>query len=507
MKLKGFMRSSVIRILLLLSCFSVVAYAQKDSLIEKKAIPNVNQLAELREQLDDYFNDQNFANAFWGVIVKSLRTGEVIYKRNQDKLFSPASDMKLFTCAAASLLLGPNYTYETNILANGELLRGTLKGDLVIQGSGDPTISNRFFYGNVTKVFEDWADTLKARGVYEITGNIYGDDSLFDNEEFGKGWSLDYESSWFASASGALSFNNNVLMIKIDPDEVNFPARISIIPNTKYVQLNTNVTTVADDSEQGIKVSRPRNSNTISIIGSISKNSRTREEFISIAKPSLYFLTVLKEVFETRGILVRGNVMRIEDSEKRVSEDNLTPLYTHSSVPLRLIVREMNKNSNNFYAEQLLKTIGLEEKNFGSIKNGVDACTDLFNSMGINLNNMVMADGSGLSRLNMVTPRQIVNLLTYMYKNEAFNVFYESLPIAGVDGTLINRMERTIAQNNVHAKPGYNDNVSALSGYLKTISGEPLVFSIIVNNFLAPPALANYIQDSVCHRLINFSRN
>jgi D-alanyl-D-alanine carboxypeptidase/D-alanyl-D-alanine-endopeptidase (penicillin-binding protein 4) len=172
-----------------------------------------------------------------------------------------------------------------------------------------------------------------------------------------------------------------------------------------------------------------------------------------------------------------------------------------------MILKELNKNSNNFYAEQILKTIGLEIYNFGTIENGVKACNDFFNTMGINPDNMVMADGSGLSRLNLVTPRQIVNLLSYMNKSDEFLQFYESLPIAGVDGTLIDRMKKTSAENNVRAKAGYNNNVSALSGYLKTVSGEQLVFSMLVNNYLVPPALANYILDNVCHRLVNFIRN
>jgi len=149
----------------------------------------------------------------------------------------------------------------------------------------------------------------------------------------------------------------------------------------------------------------------------------------------------------------------------------------------------------------------LEIYNFGTVDNGVKACKDLLNTMGINPDNFVMADGSGLSQLDLVTPRDIVKILTFMSKSDDFQDFYNSLPIAGVDGTLIDRMKKTPAENNVHAKAGYNNNVSSLSGYLKTISGEPLVFSMIVNNYLAPLALANYIQDNVCHRLVNFNRN
>lgn len=441
------------------------------------------------------------------MLVKSLKTGEIIYKRNADKLFIPASNMKLFTGAAALLLLGPDFVYDTNFYVNGDLEKGVLKGDLIIQGSGDPTISNRFYEGNKTKLFEDWADTLKAKGIWVIKGNIYGDDSSFDNVGLGKGWALDYESSWFAAPSGALCFNDNTVEIKIEPNEVNFPARVSSIPYTKYTSLVSKVITSEENTESSVSVVRQRGTNLILVTGMIAKDSKPIIEHVSISDPTMFFLTVLKEVFERKGIVIQGRIGNMNSAENNFLPDDITPLYTHRSVQLKKIIKELNKNSNNFYAEQLLKTIGLEIFNYGTAENGVKACKEIFNSMGINHENMVMADGSGLSRLDLVTPKQIVNLLSFMYKNDEFSKFYESLPIAGIDGTLISRMKKTAAENNVRAKAGYNNNVSSLSGYLKTLASEQLVFSIIVNNYLTTPALANYIQDNVCNRLINFIRN
>lgn len=491
---------------ILLVSFILVNFVFSQNVKKDSTQKNLSTLSlqELRDQLDDYFNDQNFSNAIWGVMVKSLKTGEIIYKKNQDKLFIPASNIKLFTSAAALLTLGSKYKYQTDLLANGVLLRGTLKGDLIIQGSGDPTISNRFVQGSVTKIFEDWADTLKAKGIYEITGNIYGDDSFFDNLEFGKGWLVDYESNWFAAPTNALSFNNNVIQIVIEPTQINFPAKVYTVPQTNYVSIVSGVFTKDEIYQSDISIFRMKGTNIIQVKGGISINDKSISKQIAVINPSLFFLTVLKETFEKKGIIVRGRVATISDEKINVSYDNLIPIYSHYSVQLKYIIKEMNKNSNNFYAEQILKTIGLEQNDFGTIENGVNACIKYFNQMGINMEQIVLADGSGLSRLNLVTPRQIVNLLSFMYKNEDF---YESLPIAGVDGTLIDRMKKTIAEGNVKAKPGFSENVSALSGYLKTVSGEPLVFSMIVNNFLVTPVLANYIQDNVCQRLINFSRN
>lgn len=485
---------------------SVASAQVKDSTISKKssALSNLN---ELRDQLEDSFNDPNFNNAIWGVLIKSLKTGEIIYKRNPDKLFNPASNIKLFTSSAALKLLGPNYVYPTNIYANGVIRNGKLEGDLIIQGLGDPTISNRFFKGNPNVIFQAWADSLISKGIKEISGSIFGDDASFENNNSGKGWPVDNDSKWFFPPSGALCFNDNSVMIKIKPTEIGLPAELEIIPGSNYVTINKKVITVNNNVPQNIKVTRLTGSNIINAIGSIQKNSNPVIEFVSVLEPTLFYLTVLKETFEEKGIIVKGKLSSIANADKIIIAENLSLLFTHESVPLHMIVKELNKNSNNFYAEQILKTIGFEAYNYGSTENGVRASKEFFYSIGIDPNSNVIVDGSGLSRLNLISPRQIVNLLTYLYSSEEFNAFYESLPIGGLDGTLSNRMKKSSAEGRVRAKPGYNENVSSLSGFINSISGEMIVFSIIVNNFLVSPNLANYIEDNVCNKLVNFVRN
>ena len=327
------MKHTVNRFFFIILVSASVSFAQqKDSLSERKTVSNLNPLIELRDQLDDYFNDPNFSNAIWGVLVKSLKTGEVIYKRNADKLFIPASNMKLFTSAAVLLLLGPEFLYETNFYVNGDLEKGVLKGDLIIQGSGDPTISNRFYEGNQTKIFEDWADTLKARGIWVVKGNIYGDDSFFDNVGLGNGWTWDYESSWFAAPSGALSFNDNSVEIKIEPSEINFPSKVSLKPYTKYTSVISKVTTVDENTESSVSVVRQRGTNQIRVTGTINKDSKPIIEHVSISDPTMFFLTVLREVFERKGIVIQGRIGNLDSSEKNIIPDDLTPLYTHKSV-------------------------------------------------------------------------------------------------------------------------------------------------------------------------------
>lgn len=483
-------------LILLLSC---VVSAQNDTLKEQYSIN------ELREQLDDSFNDSALNNAFVGVFIRSLKTGETIYKKNPDKLFVPASLVKLFTTAAALFILGPKYRYETTIYTDGEINNGVLKGDLIVAGSGDPSISNRFYNGDPTVIFEEWANQLINKGVRKIEGNLYYDDHAFDDIPLGKGWAWDNESYWFAAPSGALSFNDNSIEITISPAELKFPAKYTISPNTSYATIINKAITTEDDTQ--IEVTRERGSNIIYISGTINYKSEPVVKNIAIAGPAEYFMHVFNETLNANGILTKGKILDYDDTDKFIIKDDMTPLLVHRSVPLYRIINETNKNSNNFYSEQLLKTIGLEVYGYGSAENGLEACRKLFNEIGVNVDNLYLVDGSGLSRYNLVTPRQTVNLLTYLYKSEMSDYFYNSLPIAGFDGTLANRMKKTHAKNNLRAKPGYSPAVSALAGYVKTVSGETLAFSVIINNYLSSSNLVNYIIDNACNKLVNFVRN
>lgn len=467
---------------------------------------NSSRIAEFWQQIDDIFNDPNFNSANWGVVVKSLETGEYLYKRNEDKLMVPASNLKLFTTSAGLLLLGKNYRYKTNLYMNGNLEGSILKGDLIIQGSGDPTISGRFHEEDTYKVYNDWADTLLSRGIEEITGNLIGDDKLFDENGLGEGWSWDYETYWYSASTSAISFNDNCVDIIIKPTEAGKQASLSILPETKYVTIINKVVTVPKDTPTDIDVYRERGTNIITVFGKISENSEEFKTYSTVNNPTQFSLIVLKDILKKKGIVIRGYATDIDEENVSLDYSKMKKIFTHYSVPLSEIVRVINKNSQNFYAEQLLKTIGLAKYGFGSIENGVKAVKNLLREMGINSEDMIMADGSGLSRLDLVTPRQIVDLLNYMYKNETFSVFYQTLPVAGIDGSLARRMLRSKAENNVRAKTGYLGGVRSLCGFVHTADNEPVAFSIIVNNYIVPATLADNLQDLVCLRLANFSR-
>lgn len=493
------------RIILFIVLFSTICSAQEIQYdtIPKYSYANVN---ELWQQMEDIFNDPNFSNANWGVVIQSLVTGEYFYKRNENKLFMPASNTKLFTTAAGLLLLGNNYRFKTEIFMRGNIDGSVLRGDLIIKGYGDPSISGRFYNENVTQIFELWADSLLDRGIDEITGNIIGDDNVFDEKGLGTGWSWDYESDWYAAPSGALSLNDNCVDIVITPTKAGSKATITTSPNSKYIILNGNVITVNKDSTAGIYLYRERGTNIVTVYGKINENSEPIKRYCTINNPTQYFVVVLTDVLIKKGIKVKGFPLDIDDLTEPISYENAQLLFNHYSPLLKDIIKVINKSSQNFFAEQLIKIIGHEKEGIGSAVNGISAAKKIYSDMGINPDGLQIVDGSGLSRLNLVSPNQIVSLLSYMNKDEQFLHFYNSLPIAGVDGSLAKRMRKARTQNNVRAKTGFIGSARALSGYVYTGDKEPLAFSIIVNNFTVPLVLADIIQDLVCLRLANFKR-
>jgi serine-type D-Ala-D-Ala carboxypeptidase/endopeptidase (penicillin-binding protein 4) len=492
--------------LFLFFIFSVLLFAQ-ENINDTLSVPTYSgtTIKDFWKELDDIFNDPNFDNANWGVVIQSLETGEYFYRRNANKLFIPASDLKLFTTSAALILLGPEYNFSTNILMNGKMDGSVLDGDLIVRGRGDPTISGRFYNDDKYKVFKDWADSISKIGIDEITGNIIGDDDHFDNLGLGKGWAWDDASYWFSAPSGAISFNDNVvdIVVKVN-NEKNIPVIITS-PSTKYIVFINNVSVVPDDSTTTINVYRQSGTNIVDVFGTIRKQDSVKT-YVTVNNPTQYSMVVLKSVLQKKDISVDGFAMDIDDISKSPFIKNPKNLFTYYSPPLKEIIKVINKNSENFYSEQLLKTIGLEEEGFGSADNGVKAEDMVFREMGILPEGMNIVDGSGLSRLNLVSPHQIVTLLNYMFKSKYFIPFFNSLPIAGVDGTLGKRMKKTKAENNLRAKTGTHIGVSSISGYVYTLDNEPVSFSIIANNYNVPVKIAENIEDLVCLRLANFKR-
>ncbi len=462
----------------------------------------------LRMELAEIFADPAFGNAYWGVMVQSLETGEIFYRQNADKLFMPASNNKLITVAVSLTRLGADHRFQTRVAATGPVSEdGTLDGDLVVVGGGDPAISERFYDDDPTGAFRAWADSLKARGISRITGDIVGDDDLFDDVHIGPGWSWDYLDSYYAAEIGALLYNEGAVTYRIAPgDSVGAPASVESLPRTSYLKLGVDIATVADSIGVFVRADRSPFSNEARLWGEIWVKGDTVTRYLAPHDPTLYFVTVLSEVLEAEGIEIGGGPADLDDLSGELAVDSLETLFVHQSPTLAEILEPFLKRSQNQIGEMLMRYLGAENTGTGSIRAGREAVEATLTGWGLTPASYIYADGSGLSRYNYVSPDALVRLLRVMARRPEFDVFYESLPIAGVDGTLRSRMRGTRAEGNAHAKTGSIANSRALSGYVTTLDGEMLIFSMIANNFDVSSRAAEYLQDLAIERLANFSR-
>lgn len=484
----------------------------------------VTSVAGLQEELRDIFADPAFEHAHWGVMVQSLETGQILFRHNSRKLFMPASNNKLVTAAVALSRLGPDYRFRTRVAARGAVgPDGTLQGDLVVVGGGDPSISERFFDDDPTAPFRAWADSLKAHGVRRIQGDLVGDDDLYDDVHLGPGWAWDYLDAYYAAEIGALLYNEGAVTYRIAPgDTVGAAARIDTLPPTRYLDLDIGVLTVADSTGNRIWAEREPFSNRGRISGTIWIGADTVTRYLAPHDPTLFFLTGLEEVLEAEGIEVDGvvvdadddTVSRSSDPSPAVtdggltarSSDSLTTLFVFESPTLAAIVDPFLKRSQNQIGEMLLRHLGAVSVDTGSVAAGRRVVQATLSDWGIPESLYIYVDGSGLSRYNYQSPESLVRLLRVMARRPEFEVFYDALPIAGVDGTLRRRMRGTRAEGNVRAKTGSISNSRALSGYVTTLDGERLIFSMIANNFDVPADAAEYLQDLALERLANFGR-
>lgn len=463
----------------------------------------------LSRELDELFSDPAFDTATWGVVIQSLDNGEYLYRRNENKGFMPASNMKLYTTAVSLMKLGPDYRYRTTLLGTGQIENGVLQGDLILHGTGDPSICARFHEEDPLAVFRAWADSLKEKGVTKIAGRIIGDDNYFEDEIMGYGWEWDDQSDYYAAQISAVTFNDNCVDILFAPGEkTGDSARYQLRPNTGFVRIHNRVTTVRPGLETGVVFKRKRAFNDVTISGSIALHSDPGWDSFSVENPTFYAVYVLRELLQKEGIEISGRAFDIDSLKNfHYLPDSATVLASYKSPPLSEIVRTVNKRSQNLYAELLLRTLAKQFTDVGDGPHGVKVVKNVLAQYGIDPDRFGMVDGSGLSRFNLITPMQTSYLLRAMHRHSAGHYYYDSLPIAGVDGTIRGRMRGTAAENNVHAKTGYIGRVRSLSGYVTTRNNEKLSFVMMVNNYFVPTSKANAIQDLVCERLANFSRN
>jgi D-alanyl-D-alanine carboxypeptidase/D-alanyl-D-alanine-endopeptidase (penicillin-binding protein 4) len=474
----------------------------------------VQPVAQLRSDLDAVLSGAVLARGTWGVLVRSMSSGDTLYAFNPLKLLMPASNMKIVTLAAAAERLGWNYAYETRVFAVGPIESGVLRGDLVVVGSGDPSIG--VADGSAARVFGAWADRLKELGIRAIDGRLVGDDRAFEDQTLGFGWSWDDLPDDYAAGVGALQFNENAVRVTVSPGiAAGEPASIAIEPPGSGLRVASVVRTERAGVPPSLSTRRLPGARRLEIAGTIGLDAPPAVLSVSVDNPTIFFVEAMKLALIARGLDVRGAAVDIGSlrGEGAPGVNNNRLVAANRSAPLSTLAIRLMKDSQNQYAETLLKTLGAADGQVrgqaarGTATGGRMSARALLESWGMDASGLIQRDGSGLSRYDYVNAETLVAILSHVYHDTTlYGPFNASLPVAGHDGTLANRLKGTVAEGRVQAKTGSMSNVRALSGYVSTADGEPLAFSILANNFDTPPDVVNNATDAIVIRLAQFRR-
>jgi D-alanyl-D-alanine carboxypeptidase/D-alanyl-D-alanine-endopeptidase (penicillin-binding protein 4) len=465
--------------------------------------PAAGSTSTLASDLDAIFAAPVFARALVGIRVESLRTGEVLYQRNSEKLVIPASNMKIVTMSVAAERLGWNHRFETTLDAAGAIKDGTLQGDLVVTGTGDPSIGSSD--AKPARLFDEWADALQQAGIKRVAGRIIGDDNAFDDEAWGPGWAWDYLSAAYAAPSGALSYNENIVIARITPGrDSGVAATIEIGPAGYPFEIVNEITTGEPKSPASVELERNPGSARLVFRGRVPVGGAVLTRTTTIENPTTFFVEGLRLVLASRGIIAGGGAWDIDQIKAPVAPGARQRIALHKSEPLSALGGYFLKDSQNFYGEMLLKAIGRSSGRAGSTTAGRQAARETLAAWGVPADSLVVYDGSGLSRYNYVSADAIVLILKRVWNDDKLRgPFVAALPVGGHDGTLSTRMRKTALDRHVQAKTGTISNVRSLSGYVETKAGEKLVFSMIANHFTGTSAQVDAVVEAALLRLVD----
>ncbi len=414
----------------------------------------------------------------WGIMVVSLTRGDTLFEINPDQSLRPASTMKLFTSALAFDRLGPDYEFATDVLRDGPIdSAGGIEGNLVLRGDGDPSLSNRFLRGEPDAPMQALARAVAATGVRRVHGDLVGDATAFAGQAIPVGWLHRYLGASYAARVSALSLNDNLVWVAVSPGANGKAASVALEPSSSALPVRNQVRTVAGSAGSRIIV-RARGDGSIVASGWIGSRCGTRLYELVIEDPALFTVGAFRDALAAAGVRVDGRI--------RLGPTPATAIKVTSlpSPPLARIVAAMNRESINHYAELLFRDAvrGPDRSAVGSVDLGAALLRRfLTDKVGAPANAVSVTDGSGLSTLDRVTPRAMVDLLSYADRASWGPAFHASLPVAGESELLRRRMRRTPAQGNLHAKTGTTDDVISLGGYVTAIDGEVLAFSFIYN--------------------------
>jgi serine-type D-Ala-D-Ala carboxypeptidase/endopeptidase (penicillin-binding protein 4) len=474
-----------------------------------------NAAAGLHAQLEEMIRRPGWTDDRWSVMVVSLDRGDTLFAQNAHEPLAPASNMKLFTTAAALYYLGPDFRWNTFLMATGPVQDGVLHGDLVVYGTGDPTFSGRF--GSALAVWHAFADTLESLGVREVRGDVVGDASYFGGSGAGEGWQTSYMNAAYAASSGALSYAENVATLQIRPaEQVGWRPEVRLVPGGEGIAVVNQARTVAGGATR-IHAARVAYDGPIVVRGQIARGSAPVTRAVPVSDPARLAAAIFRDVLHRRDIVTSGGLRSaLTEAESPVtgrsvfapaldSREQVRVLAVHTSPPIIDVLDIINRRSHNMMAEQVLRTVGRVAVGDGSVEGGRRALEHMMRTEGHPAPGEIQVyDGSGLSVLNRSSAHGLVSLLAIMAESPMWEHYWETLPEAGSPGGL-RRMQQTAAQGNLRAKTGTINRVSSLAGYVRAGNGERLAFAIISNN-VPSTWMAKRVEDAIGARLADFQR-
>jgi serine-type D-Ala-D-Ala carboxypeptidase/endopeptidase (penicillin-binding protein 4) len=420
--------------------------------------------------------DGSVRSGRWGVLVVSLTRGDTLYSVNPDEMLQPASNMKLFTAAIALDQFAPSHQFSTAVLRTGNLAPdGTVEGDLVLRGDGDPGLSSRFFDGGRSAPVDSLAAQVAAMGITRVRGRLIADATAFDAQRIPDGWQSRYLHASYAARVSALSMNENLAVIAVTPSSVGGTPAITIEPASPLPIVNK-ARTVAGRRSRIVVLPQPNGG--VELRGTIGSRAGTQRYQVVVEDPAAFTAGAFRRALTDRGIMIEGETV------EGAAPDDTVRLAELPSPPLRDLLAIMNRESINHYAELLFRNAGRagSDRGVGTVETANELLQRfMVQKVGAAPGTVYAADGSGLSVLDKATPRSLVQLLEYAHRAPWGETFHASLPVAGESELLRNRMRRTPAQGNLHAKTGTTNAVISLAGYVTAESGELLAFAFIYN--------------------------
>ena len=505
---RGDARNGARRALCALIGLSVLPFgaAQEKGSREKAGLPQARFAARVEILLGAAPLDKGE----WGLLVVDAESGATLYEKNTNNYFLPASNMKLLTTALALDTLGPEYRFRTRVETNGGLTSdGKLSGDLILVGRGDPNLSNRKFPYETKEEFEgppekalaEIADAIAARGVKEIAGDVVGDDSYFPRERYPDGWEIDDMVWEYGAPISAIVVDDNTVTLTLTPGEKAGGAVMAVVePPTREFAVENEVITIGAKEKPDLRLTREPGGDTVIVSGMMPATSNPRKLVLAIQEPALHAANLLSQLLKDRGIKVGGMVRAVHEPDP--NEATRTVLAEHLSIPLKDSVKLVNKISQNLHTEVLLRAAARQQGRWATPEDLQKFPAAFYAKAGISEGDVIQTDGSGLSRHDLVTPRAFVALLAYARKQAWFPAFLESLPVAGADGTLNERMKEPPLAGKIHAKTGSVTHVRTLSGYAETPGARKLIFSFLSNNQGAKNHEVHVAIDAVCQAMV-----